>query len=84
MLVLGWGGGGASQDGHGAAARTEPPSGRVLSGGTRADGLWGPRRGGSLGTKASGDSCSCVANARGSLLDFTSGGGVSLHLSGKV
>lgn len=46
---------------------------------TRADRPSDPRRGGSLWTKASGDSCSHVANARGSLLDFTSGGRVSLH-----
>lgn len=43
--------------------------------------VMGPRVGGSLGTKASGDSFSCVANTRGPSLGFTNGGRVCLHLS---
>lgn len=39
---------------------------------------WLPR------VKASGDTFSCVASTRGSLLDFTNAEGASLHLSGKV
>lgn len=46
--------------------------------------VMGPRVGGSLGTKASDDSFSCVANTRGPSLGFINGGRVCLQLSEQV
>lgn len=76
MLVPGDGGGPSTRMGHWDCLVYKNVCRSLL--------VVGPRVGGSLGTKASDDSFSCVANTRGPPLGFTNGGRVCLQLSEQV
>ena len=76
--ALGDGGGPSTRTGHWVP---KPLPSFAISGGTRAERTEDRC---SLETRASGDGFSCIANPRGSLLNSTDRGRITLHLSQPV